>query len=71
MALSGANAAAFASAQGDNVKMTDTTGDDTNLLRDASWRHVPCASMYNNLVLGDVWDKKNERIASGFDFYLP
>jgi hypothetical protein len=51
MTLSGANAAASASAQGDNVKMTEIIGDGPNLIRDVSWRHVTCATMYNNLVL--------------------
>jgi hypothetical protein len=52
LTLSGANAAAPASAQRDNVKVTDIIGDDFNLIRDTSWRHVPCATMYTNLVLG-------------------
>jgi hypothetical protein len=52
MALSGANAAASASAQGDNVKITEIIGDGPNLIRDVSWRQVPRATMYNNLVCG-------------------
>ena len=54
MPLSGANAAASVSAQGDNVKMTEIIGDGPNLIRDVYWRQVPSATMYDNLVLGIV-----------------
>lgn len=52
LTLSGANAAASAGAQRDNVKVTDIIGDNSNLIRYAPWRHVPCVAMYNNRILG-------------------
>jgi hypothetical protein len=48
MRLFVANAAASASAQGDNATTTEITGDGSNLVRDVSWRQVPCATMYNS-----------------------
>ena len=54
MTLSGANAAAYVGAQRDNVKMTEIIGDGSNFIRGTSWRHSPCATTYNNLVLGIV-----------------
>jgi hypothetical protein len=70
LTLSSANAAAFASAQGDNVKVTDIIGDNFNLLRDASWRHVPCVAMYNNRILGMSETRRSSelRLASTLTF---
>jgi len=51
MTLSGANAAASAGAQRGNVSMVDIIGDDSILLRDASWRRVPCVTKYDTTVL--------------------
>jgi hypothetical protein len=70
LTLSGANAAASASAQRDNVKVTDITGDDSNLIRDVSWRHVPYVTMYNNRVLGMSETRRSSelRLASTLTF---
>jgi hypothetical protein len=68
LTLSGANAAASASAQGDNVKVTDIIGDGFNLLRDASWRHVPCVTTYKNSVLGMSETRKSSEL---FESDLP
>jgi hypothetical protein len=64
------NAAASANAQGENVRKADIIGEHSNLLRDASWRHVPCASMYNNWVLGASETRRSSglRLASSLAF---